>query len=39
MYTLLARKFAPGAIKTVVIDHIHDAGGGPPVVDQPVHQA
>ena len=27
MYTLLARKHAPGAIKTVVIDHIHDAGG------------
>ncbi|HOZ63423.1 MAG TPA: efflux RND transporter permease subunit [Burkholderiaceae bacterium] len=37
MYTLLARKFAPGAIKTVVIDHIHDAGGSPPVVDQPAH--
>ncbi|MFM2275435.1 MAG: hypothetical protein RL211_1307 [Pseudomonadota bacterium] len=36
MYTLLARKFAPGAIKTVVIDHIHDAGGSShPVVDQP----
>ena len=29
MYTLLARKFAPGAIKTVVIDHIHDAGAAP----------
>jgi multidrug efflux pump len=27
VYTLLARKHAPGAIKTVVIDHIHDAGG------------
>jgi multidrug efflux pump len=25
MYTLLARKHAPGAIKTVVVDHIHDA--------------
>ncbi len=25
MYTLLARKFAPGAIKTVVLDHTHDA--------------
>jgi len=37
MYTLLARKHAPGAIKTVVIDHIHDTEGGLPVVDQPVH--
>ena len=27
MYTLLARKHAPGAIKTVVVDHIHDAAG------------
>jgi multidrug efflux pump len=27
MYTLLARKYAPGAIKTVVVDHIHDAKG------------
>jgi multidrug efflux pump len=27
MYTLLARKYAPGAIKTVVTDHIHDAAG------------
>ncbi len=27
MYTLLARKHAPGANKTVVVDHIHDAGG------------
>ena len=37
MYTLLARKFAPGAIKTVVIDHIHDAGGAPPLAEQPAH--
>jgi multidrug efflux pump len=28
MYTLLARKHAPGAIKTVVVDHIHDAEDG-----------
>jgi multidrug efflux pump len=28
MYTLLARKHAPGAIKTVVVDHIHDAADG-----------
>ncbi|MEY4757551.1 MAG: hypothetical protein RJA34_2449 [Pseudomonadota bacterium] len=27
MYTLLARKHAPGAIKTVVVDHIHDTAG------------
>jgi multidrug efflux pump len=27
MYTLLARKNAPGANKTVIVDHIHDAGG------------
>ncbi len=33
MYTLLARKHAPGAIKTVVVDHIHDAGG----VGDPAH--
>ena len=31
VYTLLARKTAPGAIKTVVIDHIHDSEGHPPV--------
>jgi multidrug efflux pump len=29
MYTLLARKHAPGANKTVVVDHIHDAGEAP----------
>jgi multidrug efflux pump len=28
MYTLLARKHAPGAIKTLVVDHIHDAEDG-----------
>jgi multidrug efflux pump len=28
MYTLLARKHAPGANKTVVVDHIHDAEDG-----------
>jgi multidrug efflux pump len=33
MYTLLARKHAPGAIKTVVVDHIHDASG----VGDPAH--
>ena len=38
MYTLLARKHAPGAIKTVVVDHIHDAAGEP-AVHEAAHSA